>query len=95
MKELTKKTHWMLHQLKKIPKNEAQYVSIFSMSVIICVQLMSYWVISTSFLNCYPSTLDEFQDKKFNQTRFEEWSLLEYSIDKERAYYFMCFLFDG
>ncbi|KAL9684006.1 hypothetical protein QQ045_021437 [Rhodiola kirilowii] len=45
-------------------------------------------------LKTYPSTWDGGQYRKFNSSWFEQWHWLEYSIEKDKAYCFACFLFE-
>ena len=45
-------------------------------------------------LGSYPSTIDGVQGRKFNYRWFKDWPWLEYSVEKDKAYCFPCFLFD-
>ncbi|KAL9681227.1 hypothetical protein QQ045_013008 [Rhodiola kirilowii] len=45
-------------------------------------------------LKAYPSTWDGGQYRKFNSSWFEQWQWLEYSIEKDKAFCFACFLFE-
>ncbi|KAL9673012.1 hypothetical protein QQ045_029265 [Rhodiola kirilowii] len=45
-------------------------------------------------LNTYPSIWDGGQYRKFNSSWFEQWQWLEYSIQKDKAYCFGCYLFE-
>ncbi|KAL9675458.1 hypothetical protein QQ045_003660 [Rhodiola kirilowii] len=45
-------------------------------------------------LKAYQSTWDGGQYRKFNSSLFEQWHWLKYSIEKDKAYYFACFLFE-
>ncbi|KAL9681472.1 hypothetical protein QQ045_013257 [Rhodiola kirilowii] len=46
-------------------------------------------------LKAYPSTWDGGQYRKFNSSLFEQWQWLEYSIEKDKAFCFACFLFES
>ncbi|KAL9669335.1 hypothetical protein QQ045_006880 [Rhodiola kirilowii] len=46
-------------------------------------------------LKVYPSTWDGGRYRKFNSSWFEQWHGLEYSIEKDKAYCFACFLFEN